>query len=168
MAITMKEMFYKYWSEYCVAFAFGCVLDLKEKFNFIRFCYKRLYPFDYKVRVDKVKDDTSNDGKSQLDIYLSKATLVGGDDLDALQYWKLNKHRFYEVARMACDILSISITTMPSKSSLSIGGCIYNKYIKCLHLENVQTIICTHNWLHGYEEFGDLDVKEVKEMPLFT
>jgi len=100
--------------------------------------------------------DTSNDGKSQLDIYLSKATLVGGDDLDALQYWKLNKHRFYEVARMACDILSISITTMPSKSSLSIGGCIYNKYIKCLHLENVQTIICTHNWLHGYEEFGDL------------
>lgn len=52
----MKEMFYKYWSEYCVAFAFGCVLDLKEKFNFIRFCYKRLYPFDYKVRVDKVKD----------------------------------------------------------------------------------------------------------------
>lgn len=51
MAITMKEMFYKYWSEYCVAFAFGCVLDLKEKFNFIRFCYKRLYPFDYKVRV---------------------------------------------------------------------------------------------------------------------
>lgn len=100
--------------------------------------------------------DTSNDGKSQLDIYLSKATLVGGDDLDALQYWKLNKHRFCEVARMACDILSISITTMPSKSSLSIGGCIYNKYIKCLHLENVQTIICTHNWLHGYEEFGDL------------
>ena len=52
---------------------------------------------------------TSNDVQSQLDIYLDEGSYVG-NDLDVLEYWKLHKHRFLELAIMACDILSIPIT----------------------------------------------------------
>ena len=58
---------------------------------------------------------TSNDVQSQLDIYLDEGSYVG-NDLDVLEYWKLNKHRFPELAIMACDILSIPITTVASES----------------------------------------------------
>ena len=56
---------------------------------------------------------TSNDVQSRLDIYLDKGCSVG-NDLDVQEYWKLHKYRFLELAIMACDILSIPITTVAS------------------------------------------------------
>ena len=70
---------------------------------------------------------TSDDVQSQLDIYLDEGSYVG-NDLDVLENWKLNKHRFPELAIMACDILSIPITTVASESSFSIGVRILHKY----------------------------------------
>ena len=89
---------------------------------------------------------TSNDVQSQLDIYLDEGSYVG-NDLDVLEYWKLHKHRFPELAIMACDILSIPITTVASESSFSIGGHI-------LLPKTVQVLICTRNWLHDFKEIG--------------
>ena len=55
---------------------------------------------------------------------------------------------------MACDILSIPITTLASESSFSIGGRIFHKYKKCLLPTTMQAVICTHNWLHDFKEIG--------------
>ena len=96
---------------------------------------------------------TSNDVQSQLDIYLDEGSYVG-NDLDVLEYWKLNKHRFPELAIIACDTLSIPITTVASESSFSIGGRILHKYRNCLLLKTVQALICTRNWLHDFKEIG--------------
>ena len=74
---------------------------------------------------------TSNDVQSQLDIYLDEGSYVG-NDLDVLEYWKLHKHRFPELAIMACDILSIPITTVASESSFSM-------IVYCISIE----IVCS-------------------------
>ena len=61
---------------------------------------------------------TSNDVQFQFDIYLDEGFNVG-NDLDLLQYWKLHKHQFLELAIMACDILSLPITIVSLESSFS-------------------------------------------------
>ena len=108
---------------------------------------------------------TSNDVQSQLYIYLDEGRYVG-NDLDVLEYWKLNKHRFPELAIMACGILSIPITTVASESSFSIGCRILHKYRNCLLPKTVQTLICTRNWLHDFKEL-DLLVKIAYSLNFF-
>jgi hypothetical protein len=67
--------------------------------------------------------------------------------MDILQYWKLKSVRFPQLATMACDILSISITTMTYESSFGIGCRILNNYRNCsltlCKLSFVHVIGCT-------------------------
>ena len=55
---------------------------------------------------------------------------------------------------MACDILSISITTIALESSFSIGGRILHKYRNCLLPRTMQALIYTRNLLHDFKEIG--------------
>ena len=52
----MKVKFDKYWSEYYVTLALGCVLDPCSKLDFLSFRYKRRYPYDHQEKVNRVKE----------------------------------------------------------------------------------------------------------------
>ncbi|RZB57339.1 Zinc finger BED domain-containing protein RICESLEEPER 2 [Glycine soja] len=104
-------------------------------------------------------EDMSQVGKSQLDTYLEEANLSNKyhPNLDVLQYWKDNQARFPDLSLLACDILSIQITMVASESTFSIGSRLLNKYRTTLFADNVQALICTKNWLLGFDMQGKED-----------
>ncbi|KAG6493999.1 hypothetical protein ZIOFF_049012 [Zingiber officinale] len=56
-------------------------------------------------------------GKSQLDLYLEEPKLEFAyyQDLDILEHWKNQKHRYPTLALMTCDVLAIPIITVASE-----------------------------------------------------
>ena len=108
--------------------------------------------------VDDDEEDTMLCSKSQLETYfeMPKLDFSLNKNLDVLQWWKDHSPRFSILANMACDLLSIPITTMASESAFSIGGRVLNKYRSRLLPRKVQALICTRSWLHGFAPSGNL------------
>ncbi|XP_060200821.1 zinc finger BED domain-containing protein RICESLEEPER 2-like [Lycium barbarum] len=106
-----------------------------------------------------------NAGKSELDLYLEELKLDYDKfhDLDVIKYWKENERKYLDLSVMARDVLSVPITTVASESKFSIGGRVLTKYRSCIHPENVQTLVTTRNWLHGFTPLNTDEDEVVKE-----
>ncbi|KAL4351826.1 hypothetical protein GQ457_06G005140 [Hibiscus cannabinus] len=110
--------------------------------------------FDIFADYDK-REATSSCAKTQLDIYLDDPKMDRKVELDILNFWKENEHRYGELSRLARDILTVPLTTVASESTFSIGGRILNKWRSSYIPENVEALITTRSWLFGYESTED-------------
>jgi len=72
-------------------------------------------------------------------------------EFDVLAFWKERSRRSRNPARMACDILSIPITTVESEYAFSIGARVVKKYRSSMKDDSVQALLCARSWLHGFE-----------------
>ncbi|KAI0496149.1 hypothetical protein KFK09_022456 [Dendrobium nobile] len=50
---------------------------------------------------------------------------------------------------MACDILSIPITSVASEATFSVGGRVIEKYRSSLGTDTEQHLICGSDWYHN-------------------
>ncbi|KAG6399147.1 hypothetical protein SASPL_140622 [Salvia splendens] len=193
MALKMKLKFDKYWKEYSEILSIGAVLDPRMKFKVLDYFYSRIDPLtskdkilklkmklyalydEYKKRgvgvsLFKVPQASSGSSRSQVrELEFMGEEVRGGEINQALlnleedDFARDNASRFGELSTMACDVLSIPITTVASESSLSIGAHVLNKYRNRLLPEKVQALICLRNWLRGYsndDEDYELDAND--------
>ncbi|KAM3290051.1 hypothetical protein P3S67_018340 [Capsicum chacoense] len=72
--------------------------------------------------------------------------------MDVIKYWKDNEKKYPNLSVMARDVLSIPITSVASESTFSIGGRVVTKYRSSIYHENVQSLVTTRNWLHGFTQ----------------
>ncbi|XP_074342355.1 zinc finger BED domain-containing protein DAYSLEEPER-like [Apium graveolens] len=68
------------------------------------------------------QNDSQNETKSQLHLYLEESKLDARVKLDVLSFWRSNKSKYPILSAMTRDILSMPITTVASESSFSIGS----------------------------------------------
>lgn len=89
--------------------------------------------------------------KSMLDVYLDDKKLDRMADLNIFNFWKEHENKYGELAYLARAILSVPLTTVASESTFSIGGRILNKWRSCYLPDNIEALITSRSWLHGYE-----------------
>ena len=108
--------------------------------------------------------------KSELDYYLGEEPLSSTTctKFDVLDFWKANSARFPCLSKMACDILSIPITTVASESAFSIGSRVLTKYRSTLIPENVEALICARNWILGFQWNGNINIQHLYLLKLFV
>nr|KYP34095.1 Putative AC transposase [Cajanus cajan] len=107
--------------------------------------------------VDYLSQNVTANGKSELDLDLEEGNFNPKfhEKLDVLAYRRDRHDRYPNLSQMACDVLSIPITTVASESIFSLGSQVLTKYRYTILPKNVELLILTQNWLHGFEELDN-------------
>ncbi|XP_019452679.1 PREDICTED: zinc finger BED domain-containing protein DAYSLEEPER-like isoform X1 [Lupinus angustifolius] len=85
--------------------------------------------------------------KSELDQYLEESLLPRVPDFDVLGWWKLNKPKYPTLSKMARDILSVPVSTVPSDSVFDTKGKRMGQYRSSLRPETVEALVCAKDWM---------------------
>jgi hypothetical protein len=99
-------------------------------------------PFSYKII--SLKTFYTEINEAIMKLYLDKPRLDKKVKINVLTYWKGNQFHYPELTSMTCDILSIIIFTLASKSTFSV----INQFRSALILDIVESLICTRGWLY--------------------
>ncbi|XP_073276130.1 zinc finger BED domain-containing protein DAYSLEEPER-like [Primulina huaijiensis] len=99
-----------------------------------------------------IMETTSQQSKSELDQYLQESLLPCVDEFDVLGWWKMNCMKYPTLSKMACDILSISVCTVPASSVFDTKNKEMDSYRSSLRPETVEALICAKNWLESQQK----------------
>lgn len=107
-----------------------------------------------------IMETTSQQMKSELDRYLEDSLLPRVQDFDLLGWWKLNKFKYPTLSKMARDILSISVSTLPPDSVFITKKKKMDPYRSSLRPETVEAMICSKDWMqYGLTEASNALVR---------
>ncbi|CAO2149038.1 unnamed protein product, partial [Urochloa humidicola] len=97
------------------------------------------------------ESNSSRSSKSELEVYFEDPSSpgIGSDSFDILAWWRVNGPKYPIISRMACDVLSVPVTTVASESTFSSAKRILDDYRCNLLPETIQAIMCSHDWLKG-------------------
>ncbi|RDX88049.1 Zinc finger BED domain-containing protein DAYSLEEPER, partial [Mucuna pruriens] len=100
-----------------------------------------------------IMETTSQQNKSELDQYLEESLLPRVPDFDVLGWWKLNRLKYPTLSKMARDILSVPVSTVPSDSVFDNRSKEMDQYRSSLRPETVEALVCTKDWMqYGADE----------------
>ncbi|KAH6832928.1 hypothetical protein C2S53_000471 [Perilla frutescens var. hirtella] len=112
-------------------------------------------PLEQKSRHDFESYISDNDcviKNSVLDLYLEELVVKWRKptSFDAIMWWKMNNSKYKTLSRMACDVLSIPITTVASESTFSADGRVIDPRRTSLSVNTVQMLLCAGDWLRSH------------------
>ncbi|XP_027066767.1 zinc finger BED domain-containing protein DAYSLEEPER [Coffea arabica] len=112
-----------------------------------------------------IMETTSQQSKSELDQYLEESLLPRVHEFDVVGWWKLNRMKYPTLSKMARDILSIPVSTVPVGSVFDTVGKEMDRYRCSLRPETVEALICAKDWIQGVSV--DTSIVPVKmEVPI--
>ncbi|KAG8372696.1 hypothetical protein BUALT_Bualt12G0093400 [Buddleja alternifolia] len=96
-----------------------------------------------------IMETTSQLSRSELDQYLEESLLPRVHEFDVVGWWKLNRLKYPTLSKMARDILSIPVCTVPAASVFDTVRKEMDGYRCSLRPETVEALICAKDWLHS-------------------
>ncbi|KAG8388264.1 hypothetical protein BUALT_Bualt02G0107600 [Buddleja alternifolia] len=85
--------------------------------------------------------------KSELDQYFEESLLPRVQDFDVLGWWKGNKLKYPVLSRLASDVLSIPLSTVPPDSVFDTRDRKIDSYRSSFRPTTLQAVICAKDWL---------------------
>ncbi|KAL8153589.1 hypothetical protein V2J09_011349 [Rumex salicifolius] len=99
--------------------------------------------------VDIYISDISNHTKSELDLYLEEGLHTEQEDFCILDWWKVNKVRYPTLSKMAADLLSMPLATVPRDSVFDTVSKKVDSFRGPLKPEAIEAFACAKDWLHS-------------------
>lgn len=105
---------------------------------------------DFDVYISEISENEPT--KSELDRYLEEELSPKSQEFDVLSWWRLNKYRYPTLSKMACDILSMPVSTVSGDSVFDTEIRKIDSYRRSLPPATLEALICTRDWL----QYGSL------------
>ena len=96
---------------------------------------------------DQYMRSKRRESSNEMDRYLREELLPRKEEVDILQWWKINSSKYPVLSKMARDILAIPASTVRSESAFSTRGRIVSDYRSRLTCSTVEVLICLQDWL---------------------
>ncbi|KAL7093470.1 hypothetical protein ACP275_11G042600 [Erythranthe tilingii] len=112
-----------------------------------------------------IMETTSQLSKTELDQYLEESLLPRVHDFDVVGWWKLNRIKYPTLSKMARDVLSVPVCTVPGNMVFDTVRREMDSYRSSLRSETVEALICAKDWLQPEKLEGPAPVIKM-EIPI--
>lgn len=101
---------------------------------------------DFDVYISEIS--SNHQTKSELDQYLDESLLPReSEEFDVIEWWKLNRIKYPTLSKMAADILSIPLATVPRELVFDTTSKKLDSYRGSLKPVTLDALVCANNWL---------------------